>query len=52
MSISEIADQWKEMGRWWDGETAREFFLVVTVSGPFLLSRECCKDEWYAKAVQ
>jgi hypothetical protein len=52
MLASEIADHWREMGRWWEAETARDFFLITTVGGPFLLCHDCQMDLWYAKPVQ
>ena len=51
-NISEIADQWRETGRWWEGEAMCEFFLIVVVSGSFLLCRDLTTDAWYAKPVQ
>jgi hypothetical protein len=50
--IREIADAWRETGRWWDGEAMCEFFLVVAESGSFLLCRDLTAEEWYVKAVQ
>lgn len=52
MSVSEIIDQWRETGRWWDGERARDFYLVNAPSGSFLLMMDIETDSWYAKPVQ
>ncbi len=50
--IEEIADHWRETGRWWSNELPKDFFLVNTASGAFLLCRELKTDEWYVKPVQ
>jgi len=52
MITSDIADHWREMGRWWEAETVLDFFLITTASGSFLLSHDCETDAWYAKPVQ
>jgi len=52
MIITEIADRWRETGRWWDGELLRDFFLVNTANGAFLLCRDSDTDYWYAKPIQ
>jgi hypothetical protein len=52
MHIVEIADHWRETGRWWDDEDPFDFFLIVAASGSFLLCRDLKTDAWYAKPVQ
>jgi hypothetical protein len=52
MQIVEIADHWRETGRWWDEEIPCDFYLVATPGGTFLLSRAIETDAWYAKPVQ
>jgi len=52
VSVLEIADAWRETGRWWNGEDVCEFFLIVAANGSFLLCRDLQTDLWYAKPVQ
>ena len=37
--VEGIADRWRESGRWWQGEEPRDFFLVETSRGAFVISR-------------
>jgi len=37
--VEGIVDHWREAGRWWAGERPREFFLVETSQGAFVVSR-------------
>lgn len=37
--IEHIVDHWRERGRWWAGEAPRDFFLVETRRGAFIVSR-------------
>jgi len=36
--VASIVDYWRETGRWWAGESSRDFFLVETKGGVFVLS--------------
>ena len=51
IEITEIADAWKETGRWWAEETECNFYLVDTMQGLFLLCQNPNVNEWYAKPV-
>jgi len=37
--VESIVDYWRETGRWWADEDQRNFFLVETKWGVFVLSR-------------
>jgi len=37
--VNSIVDHWRETGRWWAGESVREFFLVETEGGVLVLSQ-------------
>ena len=51
VTITEIADAWRETGRWWADETECAFYLVDTAQGLFLLCQNPKVNEWYAKPV-
>lgn len=38
-AVEDIVDRWRETGRWWAGEDSRDFFLVETRRGVFVVSR-------------
>jgi hypothetical protein len=46
MVVERIMEHWRETGRWWENETERDFFLVQTAKGGFLLCRENSTDRW------
>jgi len=46
MVVERILEHWRETGRWWENETERDFFLIQTVEGGFLLYRENSTDRW------
>lgn len=37
--VEHIVDHWRETGRWWEGESPRDFFLAETERGVFIVSR-------------
>jgi len=37
--VERIVDYWRETGRWWEGESPRDFFLVETVPGALIVSK-------------
>ncbi len=37
--VESIVDRWQETGRWWEGERVRDFFLVETTQGAFVVSQ-------------
>jgi len=37
--VEEVVDHWRETGRWWAGEGSRDFFLVETKQGAFIISK-------------
>ncbi len=37
--IENVADHWRETGRWWAGETCRDFYLVETSHEALVVSR-------------
>jgi hypothetical protein len=49
--FTEISDQWRELGRWWEGEAECEYFLGETARGLFLLCHQLQPDSWHAKPV-
>jgi len=44
--VEEIMEQWRETGRWWENEVERDFFLIQTGVGGFLLYRENSTYKW------
>ena len=38
-TVENIVDHWRETGRWWEGEGPRDFFLVETKRGVFIVSK-------------
>ena len=51
LTIEAVSDHWIELGRWWDGESPLEFFLVLAESRLFLLARLLNDGTWHAKPV-
>jgi hypothetical protein len=51
LEITEITDHWSELGRWWEGESPAEFFMVDTAGGQFLLCNNAQEGKWYVKPV-
>jgi hypothetical protein len=51
LTVQTVSDHWIEMGRWWEGESPLEFFLVSAESRPFLLARVQNDGTWHAKPV-
>jgi hypothetical protein len=45
-----VLDHWWEAGRWWETETAKEFFLVLTSQRRILLCRNPNSGDWLAKS--
>ena len=37
--VEEVVDHWRETGRWWAGESPRDFFLVEAKRGAFIVSK-------------
>jgi hypothetical protein len=50
-TVLRIADHWREHGRWWDGESCAEFFLVDIPQGRFLLRWDQSAGNWHGKPV-
>ncbi len=46
LQVEKIMKQWKETGRWWENEVERDFFLIQTGTGGFLLCRENSTHRW------
>ena len=46
MVVERIMEHWRETGRWWENEAERDFFLIQTTKGGFLLSRENATNRW------
>ena len=44
--VEKIMEQWRETGRWWENEVERDFFLIQTSVGGFLLYRENSTHRW------
>jgi hypothetical protein len=51
LAVESVSDHWTELGRWWDGESPLEFFLVFAEGGLFLLARPVQGGTWHAKPV-
>ena len=47
IQIDSIADHWKEIGRWWEGDEEREFFRVETAGGGYILSLNIPTQRWF-----
>ena len=43
--ITAICDRWRETGRWWEGESEKEFY-EVEAAGRYVLSREEPGGRW------
>ncbi len=46
LQIEKVIEQWRETGRWWENEMEKDFFLIQTNAGGFLLCRENSSDRW------
>ena len=49
--VLEVVDRWSEFGRWWEGESRCEFYLVFTSIGMHLLCYHQQSGKWYGKPV-
>ena len=53
LRVVEVAERWREVGYWWEGEAEKEFFLLeVSDAGrgggrAYLLYREASSGKWF-----
>ncbi|NLY55119.1 MAG: hypothetical protein GX058_01260 [Firmicutes bacterium] len=51
-NIAEILDYWREVGAWWDGESERQVYLVVTTTQKsYELYQVLATGSWYLTRV-
>ena len=51
--ISAVQDLWRTMGRWWDGDSEKTYFRIVTViGGIYELCFNSKDDSWSVSRVE
>jgi len=46
-SVKDVLEQWKDTGRWWDGEREKVFFrLQVKEGGVYELFSDIAQNQW------
>lgn len=46
-NVMDVLEQWKDTGRWWDGEDEKVFFrLQVSEGGVYELFSDMAKNQW------
>ncbi|HID94672.1 MAG TPA: hypothetical protein EYP53_01255 [Candidatus Latescibacteria bacterium] len=47
LRVKAIVEHWRETGRWWEGETEKEFYQVETERGEFILYQDRSNKNWF-----
>lgn len=51
--VSAVQDLWRMMGRWWDGDSEKTYFRIVTVTGGiYELCLNSKDDSWSVSRVE
>ena len=49
--VTAIADSWREVGYWWEGEEERDFYRVETSGGAYVIYRSRATSHWFLHKV-
>ena len=45
--VNAILEHWREAGRWWEGETEKDFYLLAISKGQYIIYRDDMSKGWF-----
>lgn len=46
-TITDVLEEWRDTGCWWDGEGEKAFYHLRTISGEYELYQDLMQNTWH-----